>query len=281
MLECDGSGHHMFQRFTDKARRTVVLAQEEARALRHDHIGAEHLLLGLLRESAGVAATVLTSLGINLAEARARVASRRPAEPQAPGRTPTAGHIPFTPEAKRILELAFREAMQLGHDYIGTEHILLGLVREPGCQAVAILYQLGADRAAITNRVLELRPAAPARPHPARTEALAEVTVKVESVLSRLTALERHTGLIPDLAHMDAELGRLRREKDEAIDAHDFRLAEALSDAETELLVDRDRRAADWLQRASLAAEVAHLRAEVERMRTALRSHGVDVDEAS
>jgi ATP-dependent Clp protease ATP-binding subunit ClpA len=283
MLECDGGGQNMFQRFTDKARRTVVLAQEEARALRHDHIGTQHLLLGLLRESAGVAATALTSLGVSLAAARARVADARPAEPPPSDRTPTEGHIPFTPEAKRTLELALRESLQLGHDYIGTEHILLGLIREPACRAAAILSELGADRAAITQRVLELRPAGPPRPRPARTEprSLAEIRVKVESVLARLTAVEKFTGMTPELANIDAELGRLRREKEEAIDAQDFRLAEALSDAETDLLVDRERRASEWLQRPSLAAEVAQLRSEVERLRVVLREHGLDLDEAS
>jgi ClpA/ClpB-like protein len=277
MLECDGSGQKMFQRFTDKARRTVVLAQEEARELSHDHIGTEHLLLGLLRESTGVAATALNSLGVSLAAVRARVAD---AEPQSPGRA-ASGHIPFTREAKRTLELSLRESLQLGHDCIGTEHILLGLVREPGCRAAAIMSELGADQAAITHRVLELRPAGPPRPSPATTEHLsfAEIRVKVESILSRLTAMEQFTGLTPDAADIDAELARLRREKEEAIDAQDFRLAEALSDAETELLVDRDRRAAEWLKRLPLAAEVAQLRAEVQRLHAVLRAHGLDLDE--
>jgi ATP-dependent Clp protease ATP-binding subunit ClpA len=282
MLECDGGGQRMFQRFTDKARRTVVLAQEEARALGHDHIGTEHILLGLLRESAGVAATALTSLGISLAAARERVADGGRASFQsAPGPTSTDGHIPFTPRAKRILELALRESLQLGHDCIGTEHILLGVVRERGCRAEVILSELGADQAAITQRVLELRPASPPRPAGPEPRSFSEIRVKVDSVLSRLTAVERFTGLMPDLGELDAEVGRLRREKDEAIDAQDFRLAEALSDAETDLLVDRDRRATEWLQRPSLTAQVATLRAEVERLQSMLRAHGVDVDEAS
>jgi ATP-dependent Clp protease ATP-binding subunit ClpA len=277
----------MFQRFTDKARRTVVLAQEEARSLGHDQIGTEHLLLGLLRESAGVAATALTSLGVSLAAARAHVADSRPEE-RASGRTAAAGHIPFTPRAKRTLELALRESLQLGHDCIGTEHILLGLVREQSCRGAMILSELGADQATITQRVLELRPASPPRPRSPRAEALGEVGPKIESMLSRLTALEKLTGLTPDLAGMNAELARIRREKDEAIDAQDFRLAEALSDAETDLLVDRDRRATEWVGRpplaaevARLCAEVARLRADVERLSEVVRAHGLDVDEAS
>jgi len=270
----------MFQRFTDKARRTVVLAQEEARALRHDHIGTEHLLLGLLREGAGVAATALTSLGVSLAAARERAADGGRAEQRASGRSSTEGHIPFTPGAKRTLELALRESLQLGHDYIGTEHILLGLVREQGCRAAVILSELGVDQEAITLRVLELRPASAPRPATSEPRNLVEITVKVESVLSRLTAIERFTGLIPDLVAVDTEIGRLRREKDEAIDAQEFRLAEALSDAETDLLVDRDRLATEWLRRPSLAAQVARLRGEVEQLRTVLRTHGLDVHES-
>src|SRR5215210_7659636 len=105
----------MFERFTDRARRVVVLAQEEARMLNHNYIGTEHILLGLIHEGEGVAAKALESLGISLEGVRQ----------QAPS-----GHIPFTPRAKKVLELSLREALQLGHNYIGTEHILLGLIRE-------------------------------------------------------------------------------------------------------------------------------------------------------
>jgi len=198
-----------------------------------------------------------------------------------PGRAASA-HIPFTPEAKRALELSLRESLQLGHDYIGTEHILLGLVREPSCRATTILSELGADQAAITHRVLELRPAGPPRPGPAASERLtfSDIRVKVESVASRLTALERFIGLTTDPADTDAEIARLRNEKEAAIDAQDFRLAEALSDAETDLLVDRDRRTTERIRRPSLAAEVAQLRTDVERLHAVLRAHGLDVDDS-
>jgi ATP-dependent Clp protease ATP-binding subunit ClpA len=283
MLECDGGGQGMFQRFTDKARRTVVVAQDEARSLGHDHIGTEHLLLGLLRESAGVAATALTSLGLSLGEVRERVADSREPDESAPGPTSSTGHIPFTPRAKRTLELALRESLQLGHDCIGTEHILLGLVRERSCRAAAILSELGADQAAISQRVLELRPASPPRPRRNATERLilSELGRKLESLSSRLTAMERLTGLTPDSADVDAELTRLRRGKEQAIDAQDFRLAETLSDAETDLLVTRDRQVLALPDRPSLAVEVTRLRAEVEQLRAVLRVHGLDADEAS
>ena len=273
----------MFERFTDKARNTVILAQEEARALRHDHIGTEHLLLGLLRETDGAGASALTSLGIGLAAARDRVAAAAAAAAQAQGgsapRQVALAHIPFTPQAKRTLELALREALQLGHDYIGTGHILLGLVRDPACRGASILFALGADQAAVRERVIELRPASEPRVASARARRGAEGTVRIDSLLTRLAAVERFAGMTPNAADVDDQLARLRREKESAIDAKDFQLAETLSDAETALLVDRDRRASEWTERPSLAAQVAQLRADIEALRAVLREHGLDVDE--
>src|SRR5947207_9407082 len=115
----------MFERFTERARRVVVLAQEEARALNHNYIGTEHILLGLVYDGEGVAAEALESLGISLEAVRLQVE-----EIIGRGASASTGHIPFTPRAKKVLELSLREALQLGHDYIGTEHILLGLIRE-------------------------------------------------------------------------------------------------------------------------------------------------------
>src|SRR5690606_23086445 len=118
-------GPVLFERFTDRARRVVVLAQEEARLLNHSYIGTEHILLGLIHEGEGVAAKALESLGISLEAVRSQVE-----EIIGQGGTAPSGHIPFTPRAKKVLELSLREALQLGHNYIGTEHILLGLIRE-------------------------------------------------------------------------------------------------------------------------------------------------------
>ena len=115
----------MFERFTPRARRSVVAAQEEARGLGHNYIGTEHVLLGLLSEPEGIAARALGPFGISLASAREEVAAK-----VGTGTGPMKGHIPFTPRAKKVLELALREALQLHHNYIGTEHILLGLIRE-------------------------------------------------------------------------------------------------------------------------------------------------------
>jgi ATP-dependent Clp protease ATP-binding subunit ClpC len=141
----------MFERFTDRARRVVVLAQEEARMLNHNYIGTEHILLGLIHEGEGVAAKALESLGISLEGVRAQVEEIIGQGQQAPS-----GHIPFTPRAKKVLELSLREALQLGHNYIGTEHILLGLIREGEGVAAQVLVKLGADLNRVRQQVIQL-----------------------------------------------------------------------------------------------------------------------------
>jgi hypothetical protein len=141
----------MFERFTDRARRVVVLAQEEARLLNHNHIGTEHILLGLIHEGEGVAYLALTELGISLDAVRAQVEAEIGQGSEAPG-----GHIPFTPRAKKVLELSLREALQLGHNYIGTEHILLGLIREGEGVAAQVLVGLGADLDRVRGQVVQL-----------------------------------------------------------------------------------------------------------------------------
>ena len=141
----------MFERFTDRARRVVVLAQEEARLLNHNYIGTEHILLGLIHEGEGVAAKALESLGISLEAVRAQVE-----EIIGHGGTAPSGHIPFTPRAKKVLELSLREALQLGHNYIGTEHILLGLIREGEGVAAQVLVKLGADLSRVRQQVIQL-----------------------------------------------------------------------------------------------------------------------------
>src|SRR5918993_1020360 len=141
----------MFERFTDRARRVVVLAQEEARMLSHNYIGTEHILLGLIHEGEGVAAKALESLDISLEAVRAQVEEIIGQGQQAPS-----GHIPFTPRAKKVLELSLREALQLGHSYIGTEHILLGLIREGEGVAAQVLQKLGADLNRVRQQVIQL-----------------------------------------------------------------------------------------------------------------------------
>src|SRR6201986_4971745 len=144
-------GFHLFERFTERARQVVVLAQEEARTLKHNYIGTEHILLGLLREEEGLAARVLESLDITVERVRAQVVRI-----DGSGEEVTSGQIPFTPRAKKVLELALREALSLGHNYIGTEHILLGLVRENEGVAARILLDFDADSEKIRNEVIRL-----------------------------------------------------------------------------------------------------------------------------
>ena len=150
-MKLDERGQPMFERFTDRARRVVVLAQEEARMLNHNYIGTEHILLGLIHEGEGVAAKGLESLGISLEAVRAQVEEIIGQGQQAPS-----GHIPFTPRAKKVLELSLREALQLGHNYIGTEHILLGLIREGEGVAAQVLVKLGADLNRVRQQVIQL-----------------------------------------------------------------------------------------------------------------------------
>jgi ATP-dependent Clp protease ATP-binding subunit ClpC len=141
----------VFERFTERARQVIVLAQDEARALKHNYIGTEHLLLGVLREEEGLAAQALGGLGVTLEQARSEVVRA-----VSPGDEVTTGQIPFTPRAKKVLELALREALSLGHNYVGTEHILLGLVRENEGVAARILFDFDADAEKIRNEIVRM-----------------------------------------------------------------------------------------------------------------------------
>jgi ATP-dependent Clp protease ATP-binding subunit ClpC len=141
----------MFERFTDRARRVVVLAQEEARLLDHSYIGTEHILLGIVREGEGIAATALDALGISLETVR-----QQTEEIIGRGQSASPERVPFTPRAKKVLELALRESLQMGHTYIGTEHILLGLIREGDGVAAQVLTRLGADLSRVRQQVIRL-----------------------------------------------------------------------------------------------------------------------------
>jgi ATP-dependent Clp protease ATP-binding subunit ClpC len=181
----------MFERFTERARRVVVLAQEEARMLDHDYVGTEHILLGLLHEGEGVAARALESLGISLDAMRAAVEGIVGRGQQAPAR-----HIAFTSRAKKLLELSLREALQLGHDYIGTEHILLGLIREGDGVAAQVLVNAGVDLNLARQRVIGLLHGRREQDVPPPSSAPAALTAdelvrRLASVAARLKAIER------------------------------------------------------------------------------------------
>ena len=206
----------MFERFTDRARRVIVLAQEEARMLNHNYIGTEHILLGLIREGEGVAAKALESLGISLDAVRQQVEEIIGRGQQAPS-----GHIPFTPRAKKVLELSLRESLQLGHDYIGTEHILLGLIREGDGVAAQVLVKLGADLNRVRQQVIELNSGQQPRPGPLPPREgvpLSEVQARLEAVEDRLAAVEQRVGTGPDTSDLDEQIARSAARRNAAVD---------------------------------------------------------------
>jgi ATP-dependent Clp protease ATP-binding subunit ClpA len=268
----------MFERFTDRARRVVVLAQDEARRLDHNYIGTEHILLGLIRyigtehillglirEGEGVAAKALESLGISLDVVRQQVEEIIGQGQQAPS-----GHIPFTPRAKKVLELSLREALQLGHNHIGTEHILLGLIREGDGVAGQVLVKLGADLNRVRQQVIQLREPAP------ETEA----QDLLDAVEDLLTAVEKWVGTRPDTSDLDEQIAQVCHEKESAVDAHDYEQAAALRNREKKLLAAKAARQEQWITRhpplPDLAARCQQLTDEIKRLHALLRQNGID-----
>jgi Clp amino terminal domain, pathogenicity island component/UvrB/uvrC motif len=263
----------MFERFTDRARHVVVLAEEEARMLNHDHVGTGHLLLALIREDGGVAAQALEALGITEEAARRQVGEIGvPGQPGSPR-----AHLPFTPQGKKTLQLSLREAIALGHAYIGTEHILLGLVRADEDVAVRILTGLGVDPTRVRQQVIRLVSARHVRAEPGtgpaagrgKRQAQSEFRGRLDALEWRLSVLEQRVGTTPDLGQLDQEITQVRRDKESAIDAQDFENAAVLRDREQQLLADKAARLQEW-------AALPSLSDEVERLRELLRRHGID-----
>ena len=248
----------MFERFTDRARRSLFLSQEEARRLNHNYVGTEHLLLGLVSEGQGVAAKALESLGISLEMVRAQVEDIIGKGQQAP-----TGHISFNPRAKKVLELSLREATQLDHNYIGTEHLLLGLIREGEGVAAQVLVKLAADLSRVRQQVIQLLTGyVGGREAGARTR------------LVRMTVPE-------ELRQAEEQLTQVRGEKEDAIDRQDFETADALRDAEKQLLTRLTKREQEWAAGVDLAAVIQenhNLHREIERLRELLRQHGIEPD---
>jgi ATP-dependent Clp protease ATP-binding subunit ClpA len=274
----------MFERFTDRSRRVVVLAQEEARILDHGYIGTEHILLGLIREGDGHAARALESLGISLDAVRQQVEAFIGRGQQAPS-----GSVPFTPRAKKVLELSLRESLQLGHNYIGTEHILLGLLREGDGVAAQVLVTLGADLNRVRQQVIQLlhgyrgQDVESAGSHPgerARAVLPDAAVAWFDALDRRLTALERWVSMQPDLEDLDQEIAQVRRDKEAAVDRQDSGAATALSDKEKQLLAERADREKEWAGsaggRETVAQELDRLNTGLERLRATLREHGIE-----
>ena len=242
----------MFQRFTDRARRAVHLAQEEARLLCHNYVGTEHLLLGLLFEGEGVAAKALESLSISREDVRGQV-EEIIGRGQSP---PIAGHIPFTPRAKKVLELSLREALALGHHYIGTEHLLLGLLREGEGVAAQVLVRLGAAHAQVRERVLDLLDGECGQAGP-------------------------QAQLVADLADAVEQLAQVRRHKEAAFDAGDLDSAAALRDRERRLLASQlrlEQQLTVGVSGQAIIDENQQLHRELDRLRDLLRQHGIEPD---
>jgi len=271
----------MFERFTDEARRVVVLAQEEARMLNHNYIGTEHILLGLIDEGEGVAAKALESLGIRLDAVRQQVEEIIGQGQQAPS-----GHIPFTPRAKKVLELSLRESLQLGHGYIGTEHILLGLLREGDGVAAQVLVKLGADLNRVRQQVIELLHRQDVRIAGSRLGERApaglpdDALARFDALDRRLAALERWVSMQPDLEDLDQEIAQVRGANAAAIDREDFEHSALLRDKEKRLLAARADREKEWAGsaagRRTVGKELDRLNAELERLRATLREHGIE-----
>lgn len=241
----------MFARFTDRARRVIHLATEEARLLRHDYVGSEHLLLALLYEGEGVAARALESLGISREDVRGQVEEITGPGPGSPARP-----LPFTPRGKKVLELSLREALALGHHWIGTEHLLLALLRDGEGVGAQALARLGANDAQIREQVLGLLRGESERADPQ----------------ARLAA---------DLADAADRLTELRQQKVASFDAGDVERAAALRDQENLLLAEKRRLetllTADRGDRA-IVTENQRLHDEVDRLRALLREHGINPD---
>jgi ATP-dependent Clp protease ATP-binding subunit ClpA len=279
----------MFERFTDRARRVIVLAQEEARLLNHDHIGTEHLLLGLIHEGSGVAAKALESLGIGLEAVRQQVEEAAGRGRQTPG-----GRIPFTPRAKKVLELSRREALAMGHNYIGTEHILLGLIREGEGVAAQVLALLGADLNRVRQQVIRVvhdrqdrdepragrRARRPSRADGRERKLLSEILTGIESIDFHVSAIELRVGAGPGVGDLDQQIARARRDQEAAASAEDYENAAALRDRGRQLLADRVARQQEWATAhpdlASLSEELHRLGEEVGRLRDLLHDQGID-----
>jgi len=241
----------MFRRFSPRAREVIISAQQEARALHHNYIGTEHVLLGLLRDREGVAGRALQVLGISPETVREQILDIIGEGHQEP-----AGHIPFTPRTKKVLELAVREAVQLGHLYVGTEHILLGLVREGDGVGWHVLSRLGVTVPKVRDQVLELA--------------------------SQDRRAASHVIAPPGIRDYDTRIELARQAKDTAVDARDFDRAAAARESEKELVAGRDRLIAQWsagVDVATLGRELDWLRDEVNRLQGLLLQNGIEPEQ--
>jgi ATP-dependent Clp protease ATP-binding subunit ClpC len=287
----------MFERFTDQARRVLALAQEEARMRNCSRIGTEHILLGLIHERDGLAAVALESLGIGAEAVRQQIETITGQYPE-----PSGGYAQYTMRAKKALDLSRREALQLGHNHIGTEHILLSLIREGEGPAAQVLFELGADLSGVREQVLLLLGDDPGddepeeAPVPAASAAsaaragvsggigesklLAEMLRRFEEMDSRLASVEQRLGTGPDVRDLDQQIAQARRDKESAVGDEDYENAAALRNRERQLLADKASRQQEWttahLDLPALADKLHRLTDEVGRLRALLRQKGIE-----
>ena len=288
----------MFEKFTDRARRGVVLAQEEARTHNHDHIGTEHLLLGLIREGEGVAVRALESLDISPEAVRYQVEEMIGQGQQAPS-----GPIPFTPRAKKALELSLQESRRLCDDHIGTGHILLGLISEDAGVAAQVLVKLGAGLDRVRTRVHGYPDKEPTSAGAERLEPgsatdnlahhrintiasqLSALEVRIDTIDSRLSALEFRVGTGPDLRSIDTEIAQARRDRQAALGERDFEAATSLRAKERQLIDDEESLRREWAAAhadpSSLAEKIGQLSDEIEQLRGLLRQQGTEPEEGT
>ena len=262
----------MFGRFTDEARRVLDLALDEARTLNSNRVGTEHILLGLVQERDGIAAEALDLVGISLDAVRQQIEQITGQGHEAPAPS----HQQYTLRAKRALDMSLREALQLGHHHIGTEHILLGLLREGEGPAAQVLIELGADLKLVRQQVLLLlddsgdsagaaeadsgggngRPKAgtpgtgPEGAGPDGTtlegRMLAQILGRIEAMDARLSAVEEQLGSGPDVGDLDRQIAQARQDKESAAGAEDYEHAAALRDTERQLVADEAERQQEW-----------------------------------
>jgi cell division septum initiation protein DivIVA len=272
----------MFERFTEQAQRVMVLAQQEARRLNHNHIGTEHLLLGLVHEDDGVAAQALQALGISLAAVRQQVEDAAGRGQQVPS-----GHLPLTRRAKTVLQLSLREALAMGDHHIGTEHILLGLVRAGDGVAAQVLVRLGVDLNRVRQQVIRQlhgyqegsrRPSRHGRAGRRERALLPEILAEVESIEAQVSALGQRLGTGPDVADLEQHITQARRGKEAAAGAEDYETAAGLRDQERRLLAEKAARQQEWAAAhpdlASLGGELHRLGEEVRQLRDRLGQPG-------
>ena len=294
----------MFGRFTDEARRVLDLALDEARTLNSNRVGTEHILLGLVQERDGIAAEALDLVGISLDAVRQQIERITGQGHEAPAPS----HQQYTLLAKRALDMALREALQLGHHHIGTEHILLGLLREGEGPAAQVLIELGADLKLVRQQVLRLlddtadaegagdaesgggngqpKVGTPGRgPEGAGHDGtalegrmLAQILGRIEAMDARLSAVEQQLGSGPDVGDLDRQIAQARQDKESAAGAEDYEHAAALRDTERQLIEDKAERQKEWAAAhpdlPSLAEGLHMLSDEVGRLRGLLSQQG-------